>query len=326
VHHCTSKNKTDKRWWVFVCLCSLSFIHFFSMHFCVFLLCVCDFCILWLNVELNWIELNWIEREMNEQLTFNVLYTFVCIDWLIDIYDILLLLVYEIVAQCEPHKDKDVFDVGVRIRSVLCALYCVVCWDVREMTERVYVSFTHPLIHISPSLWFLIWTHLTPHTLHTYTTEMKDWHQRFLENVQRNLHNWWKCVGTKIPINVLYPLSLNLLKLCLFWFVKLTLTHTYWREVKWVSLSVLCLLLCSLICETHSRAKHTQIQRALKRFVQCCNNSGEIESEHTVSFILFFIFVCSHSLLPLSLFLHYLNIFSRSCSCSCNGSWIKMLV
>jgi serine/threonine protein kinase len=25
-------------------------------------------------------------------------------------------LVYEIVAQCEPHKDKDVFDVGVRIR------------------------------------------------------------------------------------------------------------------------------------------------------------------------------------------------------------------
>jgi hypothetical protein len=26
------------------------------------------------------------------------------------------LLVYEIVAQCEPHKDKDLFEVGMRIR------------------------------------------------------------------------------------------------------------------------------------------------------------------------------------------------------------------
>jgi hypothetical protein len=79
------------------------------------------------------------------------------------------------------------------------------------------------------------------HTIHNthISTETKDWLQRFQETVQRNLHNWWKCVGTKIPINVLYPLSsqsLNLLKLCLFWFVKFTLTnsHIYWREVKWV--------------------------------------------------------------------------------------------
>jgi hypothetical protein len=94
---------------------------------------------------------------------------------------------------------------------------------------------------------------------------MKDWHQRFLEDVQRNLHNWWKCVGTKIPINVLYPLSFSIFNLTLILF-KLCLCfdlwnsnshlHTYWREVKWVSLSVFCFwLLCSLIWNTHQTHK-----------------------------------------------------------------------
>jgi hypothetical protein len=112
-------------------------------------------------------------------------------------------------------------------------LCCALCWERNE-------SFIHSLIHtlpLSPIFWATYTIVLIDLWLNTYThvhTEMKDWHQRFLENVQRNLHNWWECVGTKIPINVLYPLSLNLLKLCLFWFVKLELTHTHTHiEEKW---------------------------------------------------------------------------------------------
>jgi hypothetical protein len=36
-------------------------------------------------------------------------------------------------------------------------------------------------------------------------TEMKDWHQKFLQIVLRNLLNWCECVGRKNLNNVLYP-------------------------------------------------------------------------------------------------------------------------
>jgi hypothetical protein len=39
-------------------------------------------------------------------------------------------------------------------------------------------------------------------------TEIKDWHQRFQMIVLHLFDNWWKCVGRKILISVLYPVIL----------------------------------------------------------------------------------------------------------------------
>jgi hypothetical protein len=96
--------------------------------------------------------------------------------------------VYEIVARCEPHCDKDPHETSTRIRFVLCVLCCVclVCETV------IVLCYWIANFSVDSNL---VWS-----------TETKDWHQRFLANVQIELHNWWKCVGTKIPINVLYPL------------------------------------------------------------------------------------------------------------------------
>jgi hypothetical protein len=41
------------------------------------------------------------------------------------------------------------------------------------------------------------------------STETKDWRPRFQLIVLLFFENWWKCVGRKIPTNVLYPFSFN---------------------------------------------------------------------------------------------------------------------
>jgi hypothetical protein len=81
-------------------------------------------------------------------------------------------------------------------------------------------------------------------------------------------------------------LSLNLLKLCLFWFVKFkftfTLTHMYWRRSEMdLSISVFCLLLCSLICNL----SNTHIERTLKRFVQCCKSNERYTCNLLIEYI-----------------------------------------
>jgi hypothetical protein len=54
-------------------------------------------------------------------------------------------------------------------------------------------------------------------------TETKDWHQKFLQTVLRNLLNWCKCVGRNNLNNVLYPLLLFIL------FVD----FTTWQTTEW---------------------------------------------------------------------------------------------
>jgi serine/threonine protein kinase len=206
---------------VFVCVLS----HLFTSEY-IFVFCYLCLWYLYFVFECWW--LNWERNELNNSHSlifthFVFVFVFVLIDMLLLL---LLLLVYEIVAQCEPHKDNDAVDVAVRIRFIyLCS--AVLCWE--SVCVRVRVSSIHT---------FLINTH-------NISTEMKDWHQRFLETVQRNLHNWWKCVGTKIPINVLYPLPLSLSIFSIFSNCVCVLicetqtlihSHIYWREVKWVSL------------------------------------------------------------------------------------------
>jgi hypothetical protein len=88
-------------------------------------------------------------------------------------------------------------------------------------------------------IFLILWTHIYKQ----HNTETKDWHQRFLVNVQRNLHNWWKCVGTKIPINVLYPLSLSI----------------------FFSMSIFSNCVFVLICELHTHT-HTHTQKLNESF------------------------------------------------------------
>jgi hypothetical protein len=76
-------------------------------------------------------------------------------------------------------------------------------------------------------------------------TETKDWHQKFLQIVLRNLLNWWKCVGRKILNNVLYPFfiltSFHNISLFVFvcdWFDSTLIsfllnTKWHWNEMDW---------------------------------------------------------------------------------------------
>jgi hypothetical protein len=124
--------------------------------------CVCSICILYLSV-IDWTELNW---EKDEWFTFIILthtYTFsVCCFVLIDWYMILLLLlVYEIVAQCEPHKDKDVIDVAVRIRSV-CVCVCVCEREMRvSLHTRTFSLFLISWQHTQNCVDWFIWFSLS---------------------------------------------------------------------------------------------------------------------------------------------------------------------
>jgi serine/threonine protein kinase len=102
--------------WVCLCVCS------FSPQCGSVLLWVWESCVLFWFWVLP-IELNWTLRERMSNLHSHLLTfihtIFICFCVCVDIDTLLLLLlllVYEIVAQCEPHKDKNVIDVAVRIR------------------------------------------------------------------------------------------------------------------------------------------------------------------------------------------------------------------
>jgi hypothetical protein len=233
------------------------------------------------------IELNWIERrkdQLKHTHTQFVLYVCLIVMW----YDIIS--VWNCCTMWTSLWKRSKSNCNSDSVSVLF-VFEFEHITLREQKRERINTHTHSLTFIhftslkvfSFSVW--IW-HFHSHFdfLWTYTqsTEIKDWHQRFLKIAQRNLHNWWECVGTKIPINVLYPLSLplsiSIFSICVCFDLWNSNSHshshsnTYWREVKWVSLSQSvfcfhCWLLCSLIW-------NTQIERTLKRFVQCCNNNN----------------------------------------------------
>jgi hypothetical protein len=99
-------------------------------------------------------------------------------------------------------------------------------------------SFTFHLTKIS--FWFFSFLN----------TETKDWHQKFLQIVQRNLLNWCKCVGRKNLNNVLYPLSF-----------------------------FLCFCFCFVIdnndwIEQIELFFDLNVERILKQFVKCWNNNN----------------------------------------------------
>jgi hypothetical protein len=96
------------------------------------------------------------------------------------------LKVYEIVAQREPHTDVDPLEIGVLIR------YAV--WN----CQIQFISIITVIYHEYRQICF------------KNILEMNAWHQKFLQIVQRNFENWWKCVGKKNLINVLYPFLLFL--------------------------------------------------------------------------------------------------------------------
>jgi hypothetical protein len=146
------------------------------------------------------------------------------IDWLIWLFD--LNLVYEIVAQREPHKDENVLEVAVLIRWVnqtqLNSSNNRFYWiDLFLFCLRPHLNWLNDWqIHISHLFymsWFELfdsWVILTFETCLLCLilivwlfelTEIKDWHQRFHKIVLQFFEKWWKCVGRKIPINVLYP-------------------------------------------------------------------------------------------------------------------------
>jgi hypothetical protein len=78
-------------------------------------------------------------------------------------------------------------------------------------------------------------------------TETKDWHQKFLQIVLRNLLNWCKCVGRNDLNNVLYSLFVLFrlsFDLCLSWLkcwwdFELICTYLEWSAKRfWVILSL----------------------------------------------------------------------------------------
>jgi hypothetical protein len=68
----------------------------------------------------------------------------------------------------------------------------------------LFVCLLASILFLSLFIWWQ-----TSHFDFSYlNTETKDWHQRFLQIVLRNLLNWCKCVGRNNLNNVLYPFSL----------------------------------------------------------------------------------------------------------------------
>jgi hypothetical protein len=98
------------------------------------------------------------------------------------------IVVYEIVAQREPHANADPNQVAILIRWV-CCLFVSMFFLSFFMWQTSYFDFCR------------------------LNTEMKDWHQQFLQIVLRNLLNWCKCVGRNNLNNVLYLFSLFLVSL-----------------------------------------------------------------------------------------------------------------
>jgi hypothetical protein len=109
------------------------------------------------------------------------------------------IVVYEIVAQREPHTAMDPKQVAILIRWVC-------------LFVSILFSFAFHLTN------FLFWSF-------GLNTEMKDWHQKFLQIVLRNLLNWCKCVGRNNLNNVLYPSSFVLFGFVFFHFTQHKYTH-----------------------------------------------------------------------------------------------------
>jgi hypothetical protein len=69
--------------------------------------------------------------------------------------------VYEIVAQCEPHKDKDIIDVAVQIRSLFVFVFVWVEREREKEREREMSFISHTflsviLTHSQLCCWFVI--------------------------------------------------------------------------------------------------------------------------------------------------------------------------
>jgi hypothetical protein len=96
----------------------------------------------------------------------------------------------------EPHTNIDPNQVAILIRWVC-----------------LFVSILFHFHLTNFSFWFF---HLN--------TETKDWHQKFLQFVLRNLLNWCKCVGRNNLNNVLYPLLFLLF--FVFYFLFFFISHT----------------------------------------------------------------------------------------------------
>jgi hypothetical protein len=91
-------------------------------------------------------------------------------------------------------------------------LKCLILNDSVCLFVRLFVCFNFLSLLPLDKLLILIFSFLN--------TETKDWHQKFLQIVLRNLLNWWKCVGRNNLNSVLYPLSL------FFVFVSFILTQS----------------------------------------------------------------------------------------------------
>jgi serine/threonine protein kinase len=130
----------------------------------------------------------------------------------------LFVSVYEIVAQCEPHKDKNVIDIAVSIRWVnefmnsthqtLTSIELI--FKILSFKFQFEYLTNIPFILDCLFVWFLkLWRFVDVLFVCLFDVlwfeEMKDWHQQFQMIVLQFFEKWCKCVGRKTLINVLYP-------------------------------------------------------------------------------------------------------------------------
>jgi hypothetical protein len=111
--------------------------------------------------------------------------------------------VWEIVAQSEPHVTVNLVEVGILIRYSISNInwWC---------TDIFYVCV------------FLMY----------FVQVINTWLLRFQVIVLRSFVRSWKCVGRKILLNVLYPLTKNVVNVILF-FVSNVFFTLWWRILKW---------------------------------------------------------------------------------------------
>jgi hypothetical protein len=233
---------------VSVCVCFLSHYSLLNAFLCFVIVCLCY-----------------------------LYFVFVC--WLTDV---LLLLVYEIVSQSEPHKGKDVFDVAMQIRCVLCVVILREWDEWNEFHLHIHISFslvwysdTHAIV-LTIDLWlthyvdYWLLIHNTTHTFYRDEGLTPEIPRECPEKLAQLMKMCWNKDPNQRPVS---PLSISSQSSqIMFVLICETQTHTHTHILKRCEMSLSLVFIVDCCVPWFETYINTQIERTLKRFVKCCNS------------------------------------------------------